>query len=60
MTIYVGITAGAMLQKLFQGGFTVMAEKSFEQLLEEEKVVKISNGDVVEGTVLAVKKMRLS
>ncbi len=56
MTIYVGITAGAMLQKLFQGGFTVMAEKSFEQLLEEEKVVKINNGDVVEGTVLAVKE----
>ena len=33
-----------------------MAEKSFEELLEEEKVVKISNGDIVEGTVLAVKE----
>jgi ribosomal protein S1 len=32
-----------------------MSEKSFEQLLEEEKVVKISNGDVVEGIVLGVK-----
>lgn len=35
---------------------TVMSEKSFEQLLEEEKVVEINNGDVVEGTVLAVKE----
>ncbi len=33
-----------------------MAEKSFEQLLEEEKVVKIGNGDIVEGTILAVKE----
>lgn len=33
-----------------------MSEKSFQQLLEEEEVVKISNGDVVEGTVLAVKE----
>lgn len=33
-----------------------MSEKSFEQLLEEENVVKISNGDVVEGTVLGVKE----
>lgn len=33
-----------------------MSEKSFEQLLEEEKVVKISNGDVVEGIVLGVKE----
>lgn len=33
-----------------------MSEKSFEQLLEEEKVVEISNGDVVEGIVLGVKE----
>ena len=33
-----------------------MSEKSFEQLLEEEKVVQINNGDVVEGIVLAVKE----
>ena len=33
-----------------------MSEKSFEQLLEEENVVKISNGDVVEGIVLGVKE----
>ena len=33
-----------------------MSEKSFEQLLEEEKVIEINNGDVVEGTVLLVKE----
>lgn len=33
-----------------------MSEKSFEQLLEEEKVVAISNGEVVEGTVIDVKE----
>ena len=33
-----------------------MSEKSFEQLLEEENVVRISNGDVVEGIVLGVKE----
>lgn len=33
-----------------------MSEKSFEQLLEEEKVVEINNGDVVEGIVLGVKE----
>lgn len=33
-----------------------MSEKSFEQLLEEEKVVEIHNGDVVEGIVLGVKE----
>lgn len=31
-----------------------MSEKSFEQLLEEEKVVEIRNGDIVEGIVLDV------
>ena len=33
-----------------------MSEKSFEQLLEEENVVEINNGDVVEGIVLGVKE----
>lgn len=33
-----------------------MSEKSFEQLLEEEKVVEVRNGDVVEGKVLYVKE----
>lgn len=33
-----------------------MSEKSFEQLLEEENVVEINNGDVVEGIVLDVKE----
>ncbi|HHT96913.1 MAG TPA: 30S ribosomal protein S1 [Clostridiales bacterium] len=33
-----------------------MSEKSFEQLLEEEKVVEVRNGDVVEGKVLDVKE----
>lgn len=33
-----------------------MSEKTFEQLLEEEKVVEIHNGDIVEGTVLDVKE----
>lgn len=32
-----------------------MSEKSFEQLLNEEKVIEINNGDVVEGTVILVK-----
>lgn len=33
-----------------------MSEKSFEQLLEEEKVVEIHSGDIVEGKVLDVKE----
>lgn len=33
-----------------------MSEKTFEQLLEEENVIEISNGDVVEGIVLGVKE----
>lgn len=33
-----------------------MSEKSFEQLLEEENLVEINNGDVVEGIVLDVKE----
>jgi 4-hydroxy-3-methylbut-2-enyl diphosphate reductase len=52
----VGITAGASTpNNIIKEVHTAMSEKSFEQLLEEEKVVKISNGDVVEGIVLAVK-----
>lgn len=53
----VGITAGASTpHNIIKEVLTVMSEKSFEQLLEEENVVKISNGDVVEGTVLGVKE----
>ncbi|HKL98476.1 MAG TPA: bifunctional 4-hydroxy-3-methylbut-2-enyl diphosphate reductase/30S ribosomal protein S1 [Mobilitalea sp.] len=53
----VGITAGASTpNKIIKEVHTVMSEKSFEQLLEEEKVVRISNGDVVEGIVLGVKE----
>ena len=52
----VGITAGASTpNNIIKEVHTAMSEKSFEQLLEEEKVVKISNGDVVEGIVLGVK-----
>jgi (E)-4-hydroxy-3-methyl-but-2-enyl pyrophosphate reductase/ribosomal protein S1 len=53
----VGITAGASTpNNIIKEVYTVMSEKSFEQLLEEEKVVKINNGDVVEGIVLGVKE----
>jgi 4-hydroxy-3-methylbut-2-enyl diphosphate reductase len=53
----VGITAGASTpNNIIKEVHTVMSEKSFEQLLEEEKVVKINNGDVVEGIVLGVKE----
>jgi (E)-4-hydroxy-3-methyl-but-2-enyl pyrophosphate reductase len=53
----VGITAGASTpNKIIKEVHTVMSEKSFEQLLEEEKVVEINNGDVVEGIVLGVKE----
>ena len=53
----VGITAGASTpHNIIKEVHTVMSEKSFEQLLEEENVVKISNGDVVEGIVLGVKE----
>ncbi len=53
----VGITAGASTpNNIIKEVHTVMSEKSFEQLLEEEKVVQINNGDVVEGIVLAVKE----
>jgi 4-hydroxy-3-methylbut-2-enyl diphosphate reductase len=53
----VGITAGASTpHNIIKEVLTVMSEKSFEQLLEEEIVVKISNGDVVEGIVLGVKE----
>ncbi len=53
----VGITAGASTpNNIIKEVHTAMSEKSFEQLLEEEKVVQISNGDVVEGIVLGVKE----
>ena len=53
----VGITAGASTpNNIIKEVYTAMSEKSFEQLLEEEKVVQINNGDVVEGTVLGVKE----
>lgn len=53
----VGITAGASTpNNIIKEVHTVMSEKSFEQLLEEEKVVQINNGDVVEGIVLGVKE----
>jgi len=53
----VGITAGASTpNNIIKEVYTAMSEKSFQQLLEEEEVVKISNGDVVEGTVLDVKE----
>lgn len=53
----VGITAGASTpHNIIKEVLTVMSEKSFEQLLEEENVVKINNGDVVEGIVLGVKE----
>ncbi len=53
----VGITAGASTpNNIIKEVYTVMSEKSFEQLLEEEKVVEINNGDVVEGIVLGVKE----
>ncbi len=53
----VGITAGASTpNNIIKEVHTAMSEKSFEQLLEEEKVVKINNGDVVEGIVLGVKE----
>ncbi len=53
----VGITAGASTpNNIIKEVHTAMSEKSFEQLLEEEKVVQINNGDVVEGIVLGVKE----
>ncbi|MDF2542031.1 MAG: hypothetical protein K0S47_1749 [Herbinix sp.] len=53
----VGITAGASTpNNIIKEVLTGMSEKSFEQLLEEEKVVAISNGEVVEGIVLGVKE----
>lgn len=33
-----------------------MSEKSFEQLLKEEELVTIHNGDIVEGTIIGVKE----
>ena len=52
----VGITAGASTPQYYQGGSYHYVRKTFEQLLEEENVIEISNGDVVEGIVLGVKE----
>lgn len=53
----VGITAGASTpHNIIKEVLTIMSEKTFEQLLEEENVIEISNGDVVEGIVLGVKE----
>ncbi|HPU62835.1 MAG TPA: bifunctional 4-hydroxy-3-methylbut-2-enyl diphosphate reductase/30S ribosomal protein S1 [Mobilitalea sp.] len=52
----VGITAGASTpHNIIKEVLTVMSEKSFEQLLEEENLVEINAGDIVEGIVLDVK-----
>ena len=51
----VGITAGASTpRKIIEEVRTVMAEKSFDELLEES-FKTIHNGEVVEGTVIDVK-----
>jgi len=53
----VGITAGASTPHyIIKEVLTIMSEKSFEQLLEEENMVEINSGDIVEGTVLDVKE----
>ncbi|CRZ34316.1 4-hydroxy-3-methylbut-2-enyl diphosphate reductase [Herbinix hemicellulosilytica] len=52
----VGITAGASTPHyIIKEVLTVMSEKSFEQLLEEENLVEINAGEIVEGIVLDVK-----
>ena len=52
----VGITAGASTPNyIIKEVQTAMSEKSFEQLLEES-LVTIRNGEVVKGTVIAVKE----
>lgn len=54
---YVGITAGASTPNyIIEEVQNYMSEKSFEQMLDEfESFKTIKNGDVVEGTVIAVK-----
>lgn len=53
----VGITAGASTpNNIIEEVHTNMSEMSFEQLLEEESVVTIHNGKVVNGTVISVKE----
>ncbi len=53
----VGITAGASTpNKIIEEVHTNMSEMSFEQLLEEESLVTIHNGKVVNGTVISVKE----
>ncbi len=52
----VGITAGASTpNKIIEEVRTIMAEKSFEEMLEES-LKTIHNGEVVEGTVIDVKE----
>ena len=53
----VGITAGASTpNNIIKEVYTVMSEKSFEQLLNEESLVNVHTGEVVEGTVIRVKE----
>ncbi len=52
----VGITAGASTpDNLIEEVQRRMSEQSFEQLLEEEPIKSIHNGEVLEGTVIDVK-----
>lgn len=53
----VGITAGASTpNNIIKEVHTAMSEKSFEQLLNEESLVTVHAGEVVEGTVIRVKE----
>ena len=53
----VGITAGASTpNNIIKEVHTKMSEMSFEQLLSEENLVTIHNGEVVEGKVISVKE----
>ncbi|WP_066717943.1 bifunctional 4-hydroxy-3-methylbut-2-enyl diphosphate reductase/30S ribosomal protein S1 [Clostridium sp. Marseille-P299] len=53
----VGITAGASTpNNIIKEVHTTMSEMSFEQLLSEENLVTIHNGEVVEGKVISVKE----
>ncbi len=53
----VGITAGASTpNNIIKEVFSKMSETSFEQLLAEEQLVSIHNGQVIEGTVIRVKE----
>lgn len=53
----VGITAGASTpNNIIKEVYTAMSEKSFEQLLNEESLVNVHTGEIVEGTVIRVKE----